>query len=125
LRRLKAQGRAIVYISHRLDEVVELVDVLTILKDGRVASDASRSKVAIPYIVRTMVGDVGEHYPKERHPTAEVLLKVTGIASANRVRDVSFEVRRGEVFGLGGVLGSGRTEVARALFGVDPLTAGS
>jgi ribose transport system ATP-binding protein len=54
-----------------------------------------------------------------------VLLKVKGIASANRVRDVSFEVRRGEVFGLGGVLGSGRTEVARALFGVDPLTAGS
>jgi ABC-type sugar transport system ATPase subunit len=125
LLRLKAQGRAIVYISHRLDEVVELVDVLTILKDGRVASDAARSKVAIPYIVRTMVGDIGEHYPKERHSTAEVLLKVKGIASANRVRDVSFEVRRGEVFGLGGVLGSGRTEVARALFGVDPLTAGS
>jgi ABC-type sugar transport system ATPase subunit len=72
-----------------------------------------------------MVGDVGEHYPKECHAREEVLLSVDRIATSNRVRDVSFEVRRGEVFGLGGVLGSGRTEVARAIFGLDPLTQGS
>lgn len=124
LKQLKAQGRAILYISHRLDEVVELVDVVTIMKDGRIASTAEQSRIDIPYIVRAMVGDVGEHYPKERHATDEVLLRVEGIATASGVRNVSFEVRRGEVFGLGGVLGSGRTEVARALFGVDPLTTG-
>jgi ABC-type sugar transport system ATPase subunit len=125
LKRLKAQGRAILYISHRLDEVVELVDVVTILKDGQVVSTAAESRVEIPYIVHAMVGDVGEHYPKEQHATDEVLLEVDGIATENRVHGVSFQVRRGEVFGLGGVLGSGRTEVARAIFGLDPLIKGS
>ena len=71
-----------------------------------------------------MVGDVGEHYPKERNATEEVLFRAAGLTTANRVREVSFDVRRGEVFGLGGVLGSGRTEVARAIFGVDRLTGG-
>lgn len=124
LRHLKAQGRAILYISHRLDEVVELVDCVTILKEGRVASPAERSEVAIPFMVRAMIGDVGEHYPKERNATDEVLLRVRGITTRNRVRGVSFDVHRGEVFGLGGVLGAGRTELARALFGVDPLLSG-
>jgi ribose transport system ATP-binding protein len=124
LRRLRDRGAAILYVSHRLDEVVELVDVVTIMKDGKVASPAERSKVDIPFIVETMVGAVGEHYPKERAAVGEVILEARGLSTANRVTDVSFEVRRGEVFGLGGVLGSGRTELARALFGVDRLTAG-
>jgi ribose transport system ATP-binding protein len=124
LRRLRERGAAILYVSHRLDEVVELVDVVTIMKDGKVASPAERSKVEILFIVETMVGAVGEHYPKERSAVGDVILAARGLSTANRVRDVSFEVRRGEVFGLGGVLGSGRTELARALFGVDRLTAG-
>ena len=125
LKRLRGRGRAILYISHRLDEVVELVDCVTVLKDGRVASPAEKSEVAIPYIVRAMVGDVGEHYPKERHATEEVLLSVKALATRNRVHDVTFDVHRGEVFGIGGVLGSGRTELARALFGVDSVVAGT
>jgi ABC-type sugar transport system ATPase subunit len=125
LRRLKARGRTVLYISHRLDEVVQLVDCVTILKDGRVVSSAAGSRVEIAYIVRAMVGDVGDHYPKERNATDEVLLSVEGLATRNRVHDVTFDVRRGEVFGIGGVLGSGRTELARALFGVDPLVAGA
>ena len=125
LKRLKAKGRAILYISHRLDEVVELVDCVTILKDGRVASAAEQSQVDIPFIVRTMVGDVAEHYPKDRNATLEVLLRVKSISTHNRVSGVTFEVHRGEVFGIGGVLGSGRTELARALFGVDAITEGS
>ena len=125
LRRLKAQGRSILYISHRLDEVVDLVQVVTIMKDGRIASAAGQSQVDIAFIVRTMVGDVGEHYPKEANATDEVLLEVESIATDSRLRGVSFTVRRGEVFGLGGVLGSGRTELARAIFGLDPLTRGS
>ncbi len=124
LRRLRAQGRAILYISHRLDEVVELVDCVTILKDGRVASSAEQSEVAIPFMVSTMVGDVGEHYPKEQNATDDVLLRARGVTTRNRVTDVTFDVHRGEVFGLGGVLGSGRTELARALFGLDPLVSG-
>ena len=125
LRQLKAQGRAILYISHRLDEVAELVDCATILKDGRVASSAAESEVSISFMVRTMIGDVGEHYPKEKNATDEVLLRVSGLGTRNRVADVSFEVCRGEVFGIGGVLGSGRTELARALFGIDPPVSGT
>ena len=124
LRRLRARGTAILYISHRLDEVVELVDVVTVMKDGRIASPAQTSRIEIPFIVETMVGKVGEHYPKEPAPLREVILSVRNLSTANRVQDVSFELRRGEVFGLGGVLGSGRTELARALFGVDRLTGG-
>ncbi|HUG63241.1 MAG TPA: sugar ABC transporter ATP-binding protein, partial [Methylomirabilota bacterium] len=124
LRRLKARGSAVLYISHRLDEVVDLVDVVTILKEGRVVSTATESAVDIGYIVQAMVGDVGDHYPKERHVSDEPVLEVRSLSTRDRLSDVSFDVRRGEVFGLGGVLGSGRTEVARALFGVDRRTGG-
>lgn len=124
LRRLKAKGVAILYISHRLDEVVELVDTVTVLKEGRVAASAEESTVSIPFIVRAMVGEVGEHYPKEHNASDEVVLSVRNLVTANRVRGVSFDLRRGEVLGLGGVLGSGRTETARALFGLDPYLSG-
>ncbi len=125
LRRLRDRGTAILYISHRLDEVTDLVDCVTILKEGRVVSAAAESRVDIDFIVGRMVGDVGEHYPKERNATDRVALEVRGLSSRNKVTDVSFDVRVGEVFGLAGVLGSGRTEVARALFGLDRPTAGS
>lgn len=124
LRRLKGERRAILYISHRLDEVVELVDVITILKDGEVVSDANTTQISISHIVKAMVGDVGEHYPKQKNVQDQVLLEARGLCSANRVNQVSFHLHKGEVFGLGGVLGSGRTEIARALFGLDALTAG-
>jgi ribose transport system ATP-binding protein len=124
LRRLKDEKRAILYISHRLDEVVALVDVITILKDGEVASDANTTRIDIEHIVKTMVGDAGEHYPKQVNAKPEVLLDVKNLCSDNRVKHVSFQLHKGEVFGLGGVLGSGRTEIARALFGLDALTSG-
>ncbi len=124
LKRLKNSGTAILYISHRLDEVVELVDVATIMKDGRVVSTASETRIQLPFIVRRMIGEIAEHFPKEQNATDEVLLEARTISTANKVRNVSFDVRRGEVFGIGGVLGSGRTEIARALFGIDSLTEG-
>ena len=125
LRRLKRRGVSILYVSHRLDEVVALVDKVTVLRDGKVVAAATEAEVSIPFIVGKMVGDVGAHYPKERSQPGEELLRVDDLVTANRVTDVSFSVRRGEVFGIGGVLGSGRTEVARALFGVDPIVSGT
>jgi ABC-type sugar transport system ATPase subunit len=124
LRSLRAGDRTILYISHRLDEVVDLVDDVTVLKDGRVASDAESTPVRLDAIVEAMVGRVDEHYPKKRNATDEVLLEAVDIRTANRVAGISFDVKRGEVFGLGGVLGSGRTEIGRAVFGVDRLTYG-
>ena len=124
LRRLKARGVAILYISHRLDEVVELVDTVTVLKEGKVAAAAAESTVSISFIVKAMVGEVGEHYPKEHNAVAETVLLVRNLVTGNRLRGVNFDLRRGEVLGLGGVLGSGRTEIARALFGLDLRLAG-
>lgn len=124
LMRLREDGRIILYISHRLDEVVELVDEATILKDGRVVSGAAETPVEIKGIIRKMVGRIDEHYPKAPNARPDVLLDVRAIHTGNRVAGVTFAVARGEVFGLGGVLGSGRTEIARALFGVDVLRQG-
>jgi len=124
LKGLRAQGAAILYVSHRLDEVVELVDCVTVLKDGEVVSSAKETPVTVEAIVAVMVGNVGEHYPKQHHARDEMLLELDGVTTDNGVHGVSLSVRRGEVFGLGGVLGSGRTEIARAIFGVDPLTGG-
>jgi ribose transport system ATP-binding protein len=125
LRLLRRQARAILYVSHRLDEVIRLVNTVTILRNGRVVSRAEESRLDVPYIVNRMVGsEVKEYYPKVHSATDIPLFEVKNIQTRNKVDQVTFTVHRGEVFGLGGVLGAGRTEIARALFGIDPLTAG-
>jgi ABC-type sugar transport system ATPase subunit len=124
LRGLRAQGAAILYVSHRLDEVVELVDCVTVMRDGRVVSTAAETPVTVEGIVRAMIGAAGEHYPKAAHATAAPLLELRDVRTGNRVAGASLTLHRGEVLGLGGVLGSGRTEIARAIFGLDPLTGG-
>ena len=125
LRRMRQQGTAILYVSHRLDEVERIVDEVTILRNGRVVSASGETEINVGRIVTAMIGeDIGEHYPKECNLTDHVVLKAENLTTTNGVSNVSFEVREGEVHGLGGVLGSGRTEVARALFGVDPLVEG-
>jgi ABC-type sugar transport system ATPase subunit len=125
LRRLKDSGCAILYVSHRLDEVTALVDVATILRNGRVVSTAEDTTIQIEPIVAHMIGgEVKEHYPKEHNTTDEPVLEAQNLRTAQGVADVSFTLCRGEVLGLGGVLGCGRTEIACALFGVHPLTGG-
>jgi ribose transport system ATP-binding protein len=126
LRRMAQQGKSMLYVSHRLDEVVDLVNSVTILKDGQVVSTAEESEIDLSYIVKKMVGEeVKDYYPKVVNKTDIPILEVRDICTENKVNNVSFSVHRGEVFGLGGVLGSGRTEIARAIFGLDPLTTGT
>lgn len=125
LRAMRSKGAGILYVSHRLDEVERIVDEVTILRNGRVVSASGETKINVQEIVTAMVGeDIDEHYPKENNAKDEIVLAARGIATEAGVSDVSFDLRRGEVLGLGGVLGSGRTEIARALFGTDDLTAG-
>lgn len=125
LRRMRDQGASLLYVSHRLDEVVSLVDDVTILRGGRVVSAAGATEVKIDRIVAAMIGsDVKEHYPKAAHATDKVVLQAKGISTRNGVHKVDLTLHAGEVLGLGGVLGAGRTEIARALFGVDPLAEG-
>lgn len=126
LRNMRSRGTAILYVSHRLDEVERIVDEVTILRGGCVVSAAGETEINVREIVSAMVGgDVGEHYPKENNSTEDVVLRASGLKTKLGVSDATFVLRRGEVLGLGGVLGSGRTEIARALFGVDKLTSGS
>lgn len=125
LRRLCKQGTSVLYVSHRLDEVERIVDEVTIMRAGKVVSTSGETNINVAEIVSAMIGgDVNEHYPKEHNAQSDVVLQARGLTTHNGVRDVSFSLHAGEVLGLGGVLGSGRTEIARALFGVDKVTAG-
>lgn len=125
LRTMRSKGTSILYVSHRLDEVERIVDEVTIMRSGRVVRASGETEINVAEIVSAMVGeDISEHYPKEHNATEEVVLAVQGLKTKNGVTDATFDLHRGEVLGLGGVLGSGRTEIARALFGVDRLIAG-
>jgi len=125
LRTMRGRGTAILYVSHRLDEVERIVDEVTILRNGRVVRGSGETGINVAEIVDAMVGEnIGEHYPKTCNAGDEVVLEARHLATASGVIDASFTVHRGEVLGLGGVLGSGRTEIARALFGTDRITAG-
>lgn len=125
LRRMKEKGCAILYVSHRLDEVERIVDEVTILRNGQVVRKSGETAINIDDIVSAMIGsEVSEHYPKVNNSSAETILEVKDITTAQGVSSVSFDLRKGEVLGLGGVLGSGRTEIANALFGVDKVISG-
>lgn len=125
LRRMRAAGAAILYISHRLDEVVRLADVVTVMRNGRVVSTAEETPLEVGAIVRRMIGkNIEKHYARARNATGNPLLEVRDISTDNGVRGTTLTLHSGEVLGLGGMLGSGRSEIARALFGIDPLTGG-
>ncbi len=125
VRNLARQGCAVIYISHRLDEVVDLVDAVTVMKDGRIVGDEKITDIDLPRIVSLMIGgDLTTHYPKEHNRTSEVLLGVDDIRTARGVRGASFQLHRGEVIGLAGLIGTGRTSIAHALFGIDRITGG-
>ena len=125
IRRLAGQGKAILYISHRLDEIFQIADRVTVLKDGRCVGSNPISELGMNDVIRMMIGlEISQHYPKEVNVTPETCLEVTNISTGTGVEDVSVEIRVGEVFGLGGMVGAGRTEIALALFGFDQLTRG-
>jgi ribose transport system ATP-binding protein len=126
--RLKQRGISIVYISHRMDEVYRIADRITILRDGRRLLTSALSDVTPEQIVEGIVGQKIEgdlaYRARAAQEAAEPLLEVRGLCAGDRVRDVSFQIQAGEILGLAGLMGSGRTELARALFGVDRVTAG-
>jgi len=123
---LRRQGVAMVYISHRMDEVFSLGDRVTVLRDGKYVATLRAGDATPDELVTLMVGrkvDMSYHRG-ERPAPGECLLEVRGVSAVNGIRDVSLKVHAGEIVGLSGLVGSGRTEVARAIFGADKLTAG-
>lgn len=124
-RSLRDEGRAIVFISHRFDEVFALSDTVTVMRDGRYISTDAIAEVTEEEIVRRMVGrDITELFPKQPATIGDVLLEVRGISSSGVFNDVSFTVRSGEIVALAGLVGAGRSEIARAIFGVDGYDSG-
>jgi ribose transport system ATP-binding protein len=127
VRRLQAQGIGMLYISHRLREVFALADRISVLKDGGLVKTVRTSEIDSGGLVNLMVGrELDGYFPPRAKPEelGKVRLEVKGISTA-LLRDVSLSVRAGEIVGLAGLQGSGRTEVARAIFGADPLTGGT
>jgi rhamnose transport system ATP-binding protein len=125
-RHLRDAGTAIVFISHRLEEAFELADRITVLRDGHYVGTRAVREVTSPEVIQMMVGRTLENmYPKEEVQRGEVMLRVDGLTKDGRFYDVSFELHRGEILGLAGLVGAGRTEVARAIFGVEPADCGT
>ncbi|MFB3817503.1 MAG: sugar ABC transporter ATP-binding protein [Candidatus Methylomirabilales bacterium] len=125
IRRLKSQGVGIIYISHRLEEIRQIGDRVTVLRDGRRIETLPVAEARLDALIRMMVGrEITDQFPRRRQPRGEVALEVRGLSLAGVVQDVSLSVHRGEIVGLAGLVGSGRTAVARLLFGVDRPDAG-
>jgi rhamnose transport system ATP-binding protein len=125
VRRLRERGVAIVFISHRLEEVTAIADTVTVLRDGRHVATMPAADLSHGEIVRLMVGrSLDALFPKEEAEIGDVVLRAEGLARRGVFSGVSFELRRGEIVGLAGFVGSGRTEVARSIFGIDRLDAG-
>ncbi|MFE2179507.1 ATP-binding cassette domain-containing protein [Streptomyces sp. NPDC059455] len=122
---LRAEGAAVLFISHRLEEIFELCQRVTTLRDGRWVASEPLAELTQDALVRRMVGrDLAELYPKQDSRVGETALSVRRLTREGVFRDVSFEVRRGEIVALAGLVGAGRTEVAQAVFGVDRADAG-
>jgi ribose transport system ATP-binding protein len=123
---LTTSGIAILYISHRLDEIFQIADRVTVMRDGRLIATLPRNEIDEKTLIRLMVGrEISNLYPKPESNIGEVVLRVEGISRAHKLYDCSFSVRAGEILGFAGLVGAGRTELARAIFGADKINAGT
>ena len=124
-RSLRDEGRALVFISHRFDEVFSLCDTVTVMRDGAYIATHAIPETSPDQMVALMVGrEVGDLFPKIAATPGDPVLQVDGLSRDGVFHDVSFEVRAGEIVGLAGLVGAGRSEIARAVFGVDPYNTG-
>jgi len=125
IRRLRERGVSIVYISHFLEEVREISDRFTVLRDGRTVGSGGMADTPLERIVELMVGrSVSEMFPRVPHEPGEPVLEARELAGVRRPRGASFSLRRGEILGVFGLVGAGRTETLRAIFGLDPVRSG-
>lgn len=125
VRRLKEKGTAIVFITHRMDEIYEICDTMMIMRDGSRIMKCGVHDILRPEVVNSMLGQaMEEQYSHQQRNPGEEILEVKGLTRKNKLNQITFSVRKGEMLGLYGLLGSGRTEVLRSIFGLDPYDAG-
>ena len=126
VRRLREAGTAILFISHRLEELFEIADKVTVLRDGGYVDTRSMGGVTQEDLIRMMVGrTIKDMFPKKEVEAGEVVLRVKNLTRKGVFKDVSFELRKGEILGMAGLVGAGRTEVSQAIFGVAPADEGT
>ncbi len=125
IRRLKSQGVSIIYISHRMEEIAKIGDRATIMRDGAYISTVDFGKVTMDEIINLIVGrNLDEKYPREIHKPGKLILKASHVKAGSMVKDVSFVAYEGEIIGFAGLMGAGRTETMRAVFGADVMESG-
>lgn len=125
IRDLRARGVGIIYITHRLEEIFRIADRVTVLRDGRYVATYSIGEVTMDDLIRLMVGrHLDEKFPKEAVPRGEPVLEVRGLTTEGLFEDVTLTLHRGEIVGIAGLVGSGKTHVAHAIFGATPIDAG-
>ncbi|MER9872742.1 sugar ABC transporter ATP-binding protein [Mesorhizobium sp. M0195] len=127
IRKLKAEGMSFIYISHRLDEIAQIADRVVVMRDGRIVARHERADIPVRTVVEQMVGrSVERMFPTVSAPGNDTLLEVENLSSPERsFQNVSFSVRAGEILGIAGLIGAGRTELVRAIAGADPISSGS
>jgi ribose transport system ATP-binding protein len=126
IREMKSQGMGIIYISHRMEELKQIADRITVMRDGNYIGTKNIEDITVDEIVNMMVGrTIFETTPElPDHPSEETVLEIKNLNRGSKIKNVSFKLRKGEVLGFAGLIGAGRTEVARAIFGADPLDSG-
>ncbi|MER9232359.1 sugar ABC transporter ATP-binding protein [Mesorhizobium sp. M0622] len=127
IRKLKAEGMSFIYISHRLDEIAQIADRVVVMRDGRIVARHERADIPVRTVVEQMVGrSVERMFPTLSAPGNDMLLEVENLSSPERsFQNVNFSVRAGEILGIAGLIGAGRTELVRAIAGADPISSGS
>ena len=125
MRDLKSRGVGIVYVSHRMEEIFQVCDRISVLRDGQFVGTRVIKETRIDEIVKMMVGrEIGDRYPQRSSVPGPVRFKVENLADTKTISGISFEIRQGEVLGVAGLMGAGRSEIAHSLFGLSPKTAG-
>ena len=125
MRKLKSRGVSIIYISHRMEEVFANCDTITVMRDGQTISSRPTEETNMDQIVGDMVGRVmSEYYPARTNVPGDEIFRVEGFTQPGVFHDISFNLRKGEILGVAGLMGAGRTEIMRAIFGVDPHESG-
>jgi len=127
IRHLRNDGVGIIYISHRLDEIRQIADRIVVFRDGSRVAEHPSADIPVRTIVESMVGrSLEQMFPPLAQPSEDIVFDVRQLASpAGYFKNISFQVRRGEIFGIAGLIGAGRTELVRAIAGADPIANGS
>lgn len=125
IRDLKGQGKGIIYISHKMDEIFQISDDITVLRDGEYVNTWNAKDIDNNILIKNMVGrELTEIFPKSEIPISDTMLEVRNFTLGNKFQDISFKVKKGEIYGIAGLVGAGRTELMHALFGLDKRDKG-